>query len=278
MKKVFLPLTALLLAFYSCNNAPQQNSDNASDTTKISISEPKDDAPAADPSVDWNKPLFTIDTETGDTITKWLYNDTSIVETSIYTEASYGYEGDETTVYDLKGRIISQCGTINSGNIHNDEMEYTYEGKIRTGKGNNITEGYPSFTDIKEVVYFADSDFKMDTLGQTFTADVSWDTMEDENEPEIQYELESYYIKKYKDGRVIDLTNYGKDVSTNKMEFRSRIIYEYNTAGDLIKSTILNEQGTPMGEYAATTLTYEGNACISTNDGTETKTFYAKKK
>ena len=36
MKKVFLPLTALLLAFYSCNNAPQQNSDNASDTSKIS--------------------------------------------------------------------------------------------------------------------------------------------------------------------------------------------------------------------------------------------------
>ena len=119
MKKVFLPLTALLLAFYSCNNAPQQNSDNASDTTKISIPEPKDDAPVADPSVDWDKPLFTIDTETGDTITKWLYTDTSIVETSIYTEASYGYEGDETTVYDLKGRIISQCGTINSGNIHN---------------------------------------------------------------------------------------------------------------------------------------------------------------
>ncbi len=275
MKKVFLPLTALLLAFYSCNNALQQNSDNASDTSKISIPEPKDDAPAADASVDWNKPLYSIDTETGDTITKWLYTDTSIVETSIYTEASYGYEGEETKIYDLKGRIISECGSINSGNIHNDEMEYTYEGKIRTGKGSNITEGYPSFTEVKEVTYFADSDFKQDTLGQNYSAEVSWDDMDESSETPL--ELESYYVNKFANGKLVQTTYYGKDSETGKMTFRSRTVYDYNTSGDLVKSTLLNEQGSPLGEYAETRYTYNGNARTSSNDGSESVTYYAKK-
>ena len=67
------------------------------------------------------------------------------------------------------------------------------------------------------------------------------------------------------------------DSETGKMTFRSRTVYDYNTSGDLVKSTLLNEQGTPLGEYAETRYTYNGNARTSSNDGTESVTYYAKK-
>lgn len=259
------------------NQKSAENQDSANDSTSISIPESQDGAADVDLQVDWKKPLYTIDSESGDTTSTWLYTDTSTVEYAFYTEQSFGYEGDATTYYDKQGRLISYNSSINSGNIHDDEMDYTYNGKVRTGEGINATQGYPVFTQVREVTYFADDELTQDTLSQTYTADVEWDTMEDETAPETVLKLDNYISKKFVNGLLKELTCYTAETDSDAMKFSYRIVYEYNSAGLLIKSQMLDEKGVLMGEYAETTYTYKDNMCISSNDGTESITYYAKK-
>lgn len=259
------------------NQKSAENQDSANDSTSISIPESQDGAADVDLQVDWKKPLYTIDSESGDTTSTWLYTDTSTVEYAFYTEQSFGYEGDATTYYDKQGRLISYNSSINSGNIHDDEMDYTYNGKVRTGEGINATQGYPVFTQVREITYFADDELKQDTLSQTYTADVEWDTMEDETAPETVLKLDNYISKKFVNGLLKELTCYTAETDSDAMKFSYRIVYEYNSAGLLIKSQMLDEKGVLMGEYAETTYTYKDNMCISSNDGTESITYYAKK-
>ena len=283
MKKSLI-LSALAATLIGCNsgNNTQNQSVNQDSAAITAPTAPKSEATpqpsTADPNVDWDKPLYTLNSETRDTIRKWIYTDSTIEVREEYTEESYGYEGDACTVFDKDGRMKSDHSSINSGNVHNSDMEYTYNGKVRTGEGMYATEGYPSFTEVKEVIYFADDECKQDTLGQTFSAEVEWDTMEDENAPDTKLELESFYVKKFTNGKVTETTNYGIDSKTGKKVFRSRIVYEYDATGLLTKSVIVNEQGTPEGEYATTVYTYKDNTCESSNSGTGEITYYARKK
>ncbi len=283
MKKSLI-LSALAATLIGCNsgNNNQNQSVNQDSAAITAPTAPKSEATpqpsTSDPNVDWDKPLYTLNSETRDTIRKWIYTDSTIEIREEYTEESYGYEGDACTVFDKDGRMKSDHSSINSGNVHNSDMEYTYNGKVRTGEGMYATEGYPSFTEVKEVTYFADAECKQDTLGQTFSAEVEWDTMEDENAPDTKLELESFYVKKFTNGKVTETTNYGIDSKTGKKVFRSRIVYEYDAAGLLTKSIIVNEQGTPKGEYAETVYTYKDNTCESSNSGTGEITYYARKK
>ena len=283
MKKSLI-LSALAATLIGCNSGNNnQNQSVNQDSAAITVpTAPKSEASpqpsTADPNVDWDKPLYTLNSETRDTIRKWIYTDSTIEIREEYTEESYGYEGDACTVFDKDGRMKSDHSSINSGNVHNSDMEYTYNGKVRTGEGMYATEGYPSFTEVKEVTYFADAECKQDTLGQTFSAEVEWDTMEDENAPDTKLELESFFVKKFTNGKVIETTNYGIDSKTGKKVFRSRIVYEYDAAGLLTKSVIINEQGTPEGEYATTVYTYKDNTRESNNSGTGEITYYARKK
>ena len=278
MKKslILSALAATLIGCNSGNNNQNQsvNQDSAA-TTVAPKSETSTPSPSnADPNVDWDKPLYALDSETGDTIRKWIYTDSTIVIREEYTEEIDGYEGEESTFFDKNGRLTGYYSSINSGNVHTSDMDYTYNGKIRTGKGCNNTEGYPVFTQVKEVTYFADAECNQDTLGQTFSAEVEWDSMEDD----AKLELESYYVSKFTNGKVTETTNYGKDDETGKMVFRSRIRYEYYSDGQLAKYVMLNEQGTPMGEYAETVYTYKDNTRESSNTGTGEITYYARKK
>ena len=281
MKKSLL-ISVLAAMLIGCNGENNQKQTVNQDTTSNKI--PQKEAQTqisestADSNVNWDKPLYSLDSETRDTIRKWIYTDSTIEVREEYTEESYGYEGNACTVYDKNGRLIGDHSSINSGNVHNSDIEYTYNGKVRTGEGMFGTEGYSSFTQVKEITYFADAECKQDTLGQTFTAEVEWDTMEDENAPDTKLELESYYVKKFTNGKVTETTNYGKDSETGKMVFRSRIVYEYDAAGLLTKSVIVNEQGTSMGEYAETVYTYKDNTRESNNSGTGEITYYARKK
>ena len=283
MKKSLI-LSALAATLIGCNSGNNtQNQSVNQDSAAITVpTAPKSEATpqpsTAGPNVDWDKPLYSLNSETRDTIRKWIYTDSTIEIREEYTEESYGYEGDACTVFDKDGRMKSDHSSINSGNVHNSDIEYTYNGKVRTGEGMYATEGYPSFTEVKEVTYFADDECKQDTLGQTFSAEVEWDTMEDENAPDTKLELESFYVKKFTNGKVTETTNYGIDSKTGKKVFRSRIVYEYDAAGLLTKSVIVNEQGTPNGEYATTVYTYKDNTRESSNSGTGEITYYARKK
>ena len=77
-------------------------------------------------------------------------------------------------IYDRDNRLVGTASTVNSGNIHNSNMNYSYEGKVRTGEGMESTEGYPSYYSIKVVTYYLDDEFKYDTLVQEFTAELDW--------------------------------------------------------------------------------------------------------
>ena len=227
---------------------------------------------AIDMSVDWEKPLYTLDAETGDTLQTWVYDDNTVTQ---YYFGDYG-EGSTTYQYDNKHRLVSENGYINSGNTHHDNMEYVYQDKKRYGTGSSSTEGFPSYIDIDEIVWYADNDFKTDTLIQILTAEMEWD-----EDVEKDKEVESSTVKKYKDGKLIEQTTYGGDyINVNDLAsiFRSRIVYKYNSAGLLSEETKLDEDGNPVGEYATTYYTYKGNARESTNSGSGRITYYAKKR
>ncbi|MBO4373423.1 MAG: hypothetical protein J5826_10865, partial [Bacteroidales bacterium] len=55
------------------NQKSAENQDSANDSTSISIPESQDGAADVDLQVDWEKPLYTIDSESGDTTSTWLY-------------------------------------------------------------------------------------------------------------------------------------------------------------------------------------------------------------
>ncbi len=272
-KTMFIILTAVVCGCQSNNqgnNTTQtvQPSENQATTTETTQTQSE---PAIDMSVDWEKPLYTLDSETGDTLQKWVYDGNTVIE---YSMGDYG-EGSTTYKYDDKHRLVSENGYINMGNTHRSSMEYIYQDKKRNGTGSQSTDGDPTYTDIDEIVWYADDNFQIDTLVQTLTAEMEW-----EEDVEKDKEVESSTVKKYKDGKLIDETTYGGDYQNTKdlaSIFRSRTIYKYNSAGLLAEETMLDKDGNPLGEYATTTYTYSDNKCESTNTGTGSITYYKKK-
>ena len=271
-KTLFIILTAAV-----CGCQSNQGNNNASQTEQPTESKtvettPKaQNEPAIDMTVDWEKPLYTLDSETGDTLQKWVYDGNTVIE---YSMGNYG-EGSTTYKYDDKHRLVSDDGNINTGNTHHSSMEYIYQDKKRYGTGQQSTEGSPSYTEIDEIVWYADDACTMDTLVQILTAEMEWDA-----DVEKDKEVESSTIKKYKDGKLIEQITYGCDYINVKdlaPHFRSRTIYKYNSAGLLAEETMLDKDGNPLGEYATTTYTYTGNKCESTDTGTGSITYYAKK-
>ena len=272
MKKTLLII--LMAAVCACqsnqgNNATQN--EQQSENQSAEASSETQGTSSIDLTVDWEKPLYSIDIETGDTVQKWVYDGNTVIE---YSMGDYG-EGSTTYKYDDKHRLLSEDGDINTGNTHHYEMEYIYQDKKRYGTGQQYTEGNPSYTEIDEIVWYADETCTIDTLVQTLTAEMEW-----EEDVEKDKEVESSTIKKYKDGKLIEQTTYGCDYINVKdlaPHFRSKIVYKYNSAGLLAEETILDQDGNPMGEYATTKYTYKGNARESNITGASEITYYAKK-
>lgn len=273
-KALFIVLAA---AVCGCQTNGGSNNSNNSATAEqtvenqVSTTPQTNTEPAIDMTVDWDKPLYTLDSETGDTLKKWVYDGNNV---TIYYMGDYG-EGSTTYKYDDKHCLVSESDDINTGNIHHSEMYYTYQGKMRYGTGLESTEGNPSYIDIDDITWFADDACTMDTLNQTLVAEMDW-----EEDVEKDKEVESSTVKKFKDGKLIEQTTYGCDYINVKdlaPHFRSKIVYKYNSAGLLAEETILDQDGNPMGEYATTKYTYKGNARESNITGTSEITYYAKK-
>ena len=272
MKKALLVI--LMTAVCSCQSNGGNNSLKAEEPVENQVSSMvgKQSESSIDMTVDWEKPLYTIDSETGDTIQKWVYDGNTVVE---YTMGRDG-NGSTTYKYDDKHRLISENGNINTGNTHHSEMTYVYEGKKRYGTGMQSTESYTFYTEVEEIVWYADDACTTDTLSQTLTCEMEWD-----EDVEKDKEVESSTVKKFKDGKLIEETTYGGDYINEKdlaSALRSRIVYKYNSAGLLAEMTVLDYEGNPVGEYATTRYTYSGNARTTDNDGYGEITYYAKKK
>ncbi len=268
-KSLLIILTAAVCGCQSNQGNNASQSENQSENQTTTTETKTQSEPAIDMTVDWEKPLYTLDIETGDTLLKWVYDGNTVIE---YSMGDYG-EGSTTYKYDDKHRLVSDDGTINTGNTHHSSMEYIYQDKKRYGTGQESTEGYPSYTEIEEIVWYADDNYTLDTLVQNLTAEMEW-----EEDVEKDKEVESSTVKKYKDGKLIDETTYGGDyINTKDLAsiFRSRTIYKYNSAGLLSEATMLDKDGNPLGEYATTTYTYSDNKCESTNTGTGS--YYKKK-
>ncbi len=281
MKRTFILAAMLTAALCGCNGGAknQETAQQPAETeTQTQPAEPKTETPSqnanasnADKSVDWEKPLYSINDETGDTLQKWVYDGNTVTE---YSMGDYG-DGSTTYKYDTNHRLISEDGDINTGNIHRSGMAYTYQDKKRYGTGQQSTDGYSYYTEIDEIAWYADDNYTLDTLIMTLTCEMEW-----EEDGEKDKEVESSTVKKYKDGKLIEQTTYGCDYTNVKdpaQHFRSKIIYKYYSDGMLKSETIVDKDGNPMGEYATTTYTYKGNARISTDTGTGETTYYAKK-
>ena len=197
MKKTFTLAALLTAALCGCNGSAknQQTAQQTAETqTQTQPAETKTEAPAkdnnasnADQSVDWEKPLYSINDETGDTLQKWVYDGNTVIE---YSMGDYG-DGSTTYKYDNNHRLISEKGSINTGNTHLSEMTYVYQGKMRYGTGQESTEGNPSYIDMEEIAWYADDACTIDTLNQTLTCEMDW-----EEDVEKDKEVESSTVKK----------------------------------------------------------------------------------
>ena len=255
---LFLMVAMMLLA--ACNN-------NSKDNSEI---------------VDWDHPLYQLNAD-GDTISVWKYE--SIEQGRTVTKIDYPGElhdgGSEMLIYDRDNRLVGTASTLNTGNIHNDNMNYTYNGKVRTGEGIESTEGFPSYYSIKEVTYFLDDELKYDTLTQEFTAELDWLGPEDEeyaSEEEPERPLNYYTRKRYEDTpngyRLVETQTFSSSgiyPDEVNVEYSYRMVYSYNDKGQLVSEKLYDKNGNPGFE---TTYTYEGNKRIEHQDEFQYITYY----
>lgn len=255
---LFLVVAMMLLA--ACNN-------NSKDNSEI---------------VDWDHPLYQLNAD-GDTISVWKYE--SIEQGRTVTKIDYPGElhdgGSEMLIYDRDNRLVGTASTLNTGNIHNDNMNYTYDGKVRTGEGIESTEGFPSYYSIKEVTYFLDDELKYDTLTQEFTAELDWLGPEDEEyavEEEPERPLNYYTRKRYENTpngyRLVETQTFSSSgiyPDEVNVEYSYKMVYSYNDKGQLVSEKLYDKDGNPGFE---TTYTYEGNKRIEHQDEFQYTTYY----
>ena len=249
---------ALTLLFAACNNS-KNNPENT----------------------DWDHPLYQLNAD-GDTASVWRYE--TIEQGRTVTRIDLPVildEGSEMLIYDRNNRLVGTASTVNSGNVHNSNMNYTYEGKVRTGEGIQSTEGYPSYYSIKEVTYFLDDELKYDTLTQEFTAELDWldpdeEAYTDEEEPErpMNYYVRKRYEKTQDGYRLVESQTF---TSTSiypdevDVKYSYKMVYDYNDEGQLASEKLYTNDGELGYE---TTYTYEGNKRIEHHGDTHYTTYY----
>lgn len=233
-------------------------------------------------NVDWDHPLYQLNTN-DDTVFVWKYesNEQGRTVTRIDIPGQLHDGGSEMLVYDRNDRLIANVSTLNTGNIHNSNMDYTYEGKVRTGEGIESTEGYPSYYSIKQITYFLDDELKYDTLTQEFTAELDWLEPEDEEyaaeeEPErpLNYYTRKRYEKTPNGYRLVESQTFSSSgiyPDEVNVEYSYKMVYSYNDKGQLVSEKLYDKDGNPGFE---TTYTYEGNKRIEHQDEFHYTTFY----
>ena len=267
MKKTLLIL--LSAAICGCGGNGGNSGNNVSNNAENNVSNDIDNQANIDMTVDWKKPLYKLNRETGDTLQKWFYDGNTV--TVRLMDEDFG-TGSETYEYDNKHRIVKISSVINTGNTHHYDASFNYNEEEKRGfcgYGKQSTEGYSYFTEIEEMLWFLDSDCTLDTLRITFTADREWDDEEERDDKQV----ESYTVKKYADGKLIEETVYSADITETKdlaSVFRSRKLCKYNSAGLLAEVTMVDFNNKPLD---TTTYTYSGNTCVSGNK----VTYYGKK-
>ena len=231
--------------------------------------------------IDWDHPLYQLNAD-GDTASVWQYE--TIEQGRTVTRIDLPGildEGSEMLIYDRDDRLVGTASTVNSGNIHNSNMNYTYTGKVRTGEGTQSTDGSPSYYSIKEVTYFLDDEFKYDTLTQQFTAELDW-LEPDEEEYVVDGEPErpmNYYMRKrYEETpngyRLVEsqtFTSFGIYPDEVNIEYSYKMVYAYNDKGQLVSEKLYTKDGEPGYE---TTYTYEGNKRIEHQGDSQYTTYY----
>lgn len=232
--------------------------------------------------VDWDHPLYQLNSN-GDTVSVWNYesNEQGRTVTRIDIPGQLHDGGSETLVYDRNNRLVGNVSTLNTGNIHNSNMDYSYEGKVRTGEGIESTEGYPSYYSIKEITYFLDDELKYDTLSQEYTAELDWLGPEDEeyaSEEEPERPLNYYTRKRYENTpngyRLVESQTFSSSgiyPDEVNVEYSYKMVYSYNDKGQLVSEKLFDKNGNPGFE---TTYTYEGNKRIEHQDDFQYITYY----
>lgn len=233
-------------------------------------------------NVDWDHPLYQLNTN-DDTVSVWKYesNEQGRTVTRIDIPGQLHDGGSEMLVYDRNDRLVGDVSTLNTGNIHNSNMDYTYEGKVRIGEGIESTEGFPSYYSIKQITYFLDDELKYDTLTQEFTAELDWLESEDEayateEEPErpLNYYTRKRYEKTPNGYRLVESQTFASSgiyPDEVNIEYQYKMVYAYNDKGQLVSEQLYDRDGNPGFE---TTYTYEGNKRIEHQDEFHYTTYY----
>jgi hypothetical protein len=275
-------------------NGDGGNASNA-DATIAATPTPK----SADSNVDWEKPLYVIN-DKGDTLETWTYNAKGLV---IRNCSRYDLIDECDYEYDEQGRLVWKRCVSKSGNIHESEYKYTYNGNVRIGEGSERAEGWQSYFDIKERYYYLDTECKYDTLTQIYEMEISWDDADNYNHDISNAKPTSYANKQYKkfgDKYLVTEENwFRRDYDDeSKLVNSFRFLYEYNDKGLLTKEIQYDSNqklsATITYEYNAdnliikktydngtnktvTTYTYNDNVQTETNSEGTFKTFYQQK-
>lgn len=235
-------------------------------------------------NVDWDTPLYQLNAN-GDTCSIWKYETIEQGRTVTKNDLPSDYgDGSTMEIYDRNDRLVGVASSLNTGNIHNTNMTYSYMGKTRTGEGSEATEGYSYFYAIKEVTYYLDDDFKYDTLTQQFVTEMEWDWLYDEEGNEVDNEeregpLTTFTRKLYEttqDGgrRLVESQTFASstvDPEEVNVEYSYKIVYAYNDKGQLVSEKLYDKNGKLGYE---TTYSYQDNKRIERTDGEEWTTYY----
>ena len=258
MKNTFiLLLLATITLLAACNNKNENKTGN----------------------VDWDSPLYQLNAQ-GDTLSVWEYETTEQgrTVTKIDLPSDYG-DGTSTEIYDRNDRLVGTISSLNTGNIHNTNMAYSYQGKTRIAEGSESTEGFTYFYYIKEVTYYLDDEYKYDTLIQQFVKEMDWESDYDEDEEALVGPLTSFTRKLYettKNGgyQLIESNTFASSTVNPEevnVEYSYKIKYQYNDKGQLVSEKLYDRNGKLGYE---TTYSYQDNKRIERADGEECTTYF----
>lgn len=235
-------------------------------------------------NVDWDSPLYQLNAQ-GDTLSVWKYETIEQGRTVTKNDLPSDYgDGSTMEIYDRDDRLVGVASSLNTGNIHNTNMSYSYKGKVRTGEGSETTEGYSYFYSIKEVTYYLDDDCKYDTLTQQYVAEMEWDRLYDEEGNEVDQEtlegpLTMFTRNLYEttpDGccRLVESQTFASSSiypEEVNVEYSYKIVYAYNDKGQLVSEKLYDRNG-KLGYETA--YSYQDNKRIECTEGEECTTYY----
>lgn len=255
---LFLLGFAMLLA--ACNNTPKP-------AEPVKSTDPVE---ANQPVVDWEMPLYELNA-VGDTNWVWTYQDTEEGRTVVkLAEEDESYYDRYEYQYDHEGRLIKMSVGNNYGKVRIREVTYTYnlDEKMRVGEGKESAEGDPVFFVVREESYFLDDACQYDTLSCAYSAEVSWDALDTDDdgvpdkEPNPVWDFYSYQRTKYEqtaDGwRPVEKWYYAGQDENGEMLLNAKDEYAYDEEGRLA-SEITTYRGENVEEK---TYTYHDNVRI----------------